>query len=173
MMGKIARAGVWYAALVVVAGLPLGAQEPTWLGGHTDFVRCVAVLPDGRAVSGGDDTVVKVWDIASEELAINLEGHEGAVRSVATTADGRVVSATDAQVRVWQPATGACLKVIADDCAPIAVTADGLLIAHASGDPHAIHVRDLSAEAGPRDLTWDTDSGVGPIAVTRDRALGV
>jgi len=168
MIGKNVRGAVCCAAVVVVVGSLVGAQEPTWLGGHTDVVRCVAVLPDGRGVSGGDDAVVKVWNIASEELLITLEGHEGAVRSVAVTPDGRIVSATDGQVRVWDPDTGDCLRVIADDCAPLAVTGDGLLLAHERGNAHALRVRDLNTETAPRDLTWDTESGVGPIAVTRD-----
>lgn len=168
MIGKSVTGAVCCVALLVVAGLPLGAQEPMWLGGHTDVVRCVAVLPDGRAISGGDDDVVKIWNIASEELLMTLEGHEDAVRSVAVTPDGRIVSATGAEARVWNSVSGACLRVIADDCAPVAVTGDGLLIAHARGNPHALRVRDLNTESAPRDLTWDTESGVGPIAVTRD-----
>ncbi len=31
------------------------------LEGHTDFVNCVAVLPDGRVVSGSEDTMLRVW----------------------------------------------------------------------------------------------------------------
>jgi WD40 repeat protein len=29
--------------------------------GHTDWIRCVAILPDGRIVSGSDDQTIKIW----------------------------------------------------------------------------------------------------------------
>jgi WD40 repeat protein len=31
------------------------------LEGHTDSVRALAVLPDGRVVSGIDDKSVRIW----------------------------------------------------------------------------------------------------------------
>ena len=33
------------------------------LEGHTHWVTCVSVLPDGRVVSGSDDKTLRVWDI--------------------------------------------------------------------------------------------------------------
>jgi WD40 repeat protein len=38
---------------------------PAELGGHDGGVRAVAVLPDGRVVSGGDDRRVLVWDVTT------------------------------------------------------------------------------------------------------------
>ena len=32
------------------------------LAGHTDRVKCVALLADGRIVSGSGDNTVKIWD---------------------------------------------------------------------------------------------------------------
>jgi len=42
---------------------------PVELGRHDDPVRAVAVLPDGRVVSGGDDKRVLVWDPAAPGAA--------------------------------------------------------------------------------------------------------
>ena len=91
----------------------------------------MAVTADGtRAVSGGDDGTVRVWDLATGQQRAELTGHDGAVRSVAVTADGtRAVSGgDDGTVRVWDLATGqqqAELTGHDGTVLAVAVTADG------------------------------------------------
>ena len=53
--------------------------------------------------SGCLDGTVKLWDVATGQLAITLKGHTGAVMSMAFSPDGhRLVSvATDGVVRKW------------------------------------------------------------------------
>ena len=43
-------------------------------------------------VSGGEDSVVRVWDLGTGTEVKRFEGHSGAVTSVAVLSDGRVVS---------------------------------------------------------------------------------
>ena len=77
----------------------------TMLVGHRGEVNCANVSADGRrAVSGGDDCLVKVWDLESKTCLATLEGHTGRVRAVALSPDGQhVMSSGDAGViRVWQ-----------------------------------------------------------------------
>ena len=31
------------------------------LTGHTDYVRCLLYLPDGRILSGSDDKTMRIW----------------------------------------------------------------------------------------------------------------
>ena len=69
----------------------------------------VAVTADGtRAVSGGYDGTVRVWDLATGQQQAELTGHHGPAMAVAVTADGtRAVSGGyDGTVRVWDLATG-------------------------------------------------------------------
>src|SRR5207344_2707268 len=92
---------------------------------HTSPVWGVAISADGtRAVSGGDDGTVKVWDLTTGTATATLEGHTGSVWGVAISADGtRAVSASaDATVKVWDIATRDVIAVFTADAAVECVT---------------------------------------------------
>ena len=84
-------------------GLPVAT-----LTGHSDYVCCVAVLADGRFVTGSDDKTVKVWKESSPGSGVwsveaTLTGHRHYVRCVAVLADGRFVTGSgDKTVKVWK-----------------------------------------------------------------------
>jgi WD40 repeat protein len=76
-------------------------------------VLCLAVLPDGRVVSGSGDESLRVWDAATGTCKRVLEGHTEGVSCLAVLPDGRVVSGSDDKsLRVWDAATGACKRVL-------------------------------------------------------------
>ena len=67
-------------------------------------VRCLHVLPDGRIVSGSDDSTLRIWTKgtggawSSEEL----KGHTGNVLCLQALPDGRIVSVSyDGTIRIW------------------------------------------------------------------------
>jgi WD40 repeat protein len=76
------------------------------LDGRWGWVNAVAVLPDGRVVSGGHDRCVRMWDPAGPGgRSAELGRHDGMVTAVAVTQDGQVVSGgTEGRVRMWNPA---------------------------------------------------------------------
>ncbi len=88
---------------------------PTELGRHEISVRAVelgydivtvwavAVLPDGRVVTGDDDGRVLVWDPAEPGAGpAELGRHEVGVGAVAVLPDGRVITGGyDDRVRLW------------------------------------------------------------------------
>ncbi|HSS47820.1 MAG TPA: TIR domain-containing protein, partial [Thermoanaerobaculia bacterium] len=82
---------------------PLAVLERK-LTGHKNWVRSVAVSPNGIwAASGSDDWTVKIWDLKTGACWATLQGHKYHVHSVAITPDGkRILSASaDTSVRVW------------------------------------------------------------------------
>lgn len=77
-------------------------RAPMWLDGHEAAVNTVAFVDDARAVSGGDDFAVRLWDLAmgtSQELG----RHKGKVMSVHVSDDQRMVASAswDGTVGLW------------------------------------------------------------------------
>jgi len=59
--------------------------------GHTEWVSCVRFSPNTKTpiiVSSGWDKVVKVWNLNSCTLKINLVGHRGYINCVTVSPDG-------------------------------------------------------------------------------------
>jgi WD40 repeat protein len=62
----------------------------------------VACSLDGRwGLSGGEDCVVRLWDLHSGEEVRRFEGHIGMVGSVSFRFPNRVISVGDHTARVW------------------------------------------------------------------------
>jgi hypothetical protein len=83
------------------------------LTAHTGAVACVAVSPDGtRAITGGADKGLWVWDLVNRREVRCLAGHRDRVCCVAFSPDGRRVlsSGLDRTVRLWDLDAGLELK---------------------------------------------------------------
>src|SRR5262245_12166516 len=96
-------------------------------------VLSVAFSPDGQwLLTGGEDCVVRVYDLRTGDRLSRCEGHTAAVTAVAWFRDGRIASASlDQSVRVWDGSTGRqlhCWEGHAGGLRSVAVAPDGRLV---------------------------------------------
>ena len=66
----------------LVGGRDLMYTQFAKLEGHTDTIRCLVALADGRLASGGTDKTIIVWSIADKKQLVKLEGHTASVVSL-------------------------------------------------------------------------------------------
>src|SRR5262249_11434027 len=70
-------------------------------------VHAVAISPDSRwALSGGQDSIVRVWDVASGQKLQELHDHSGWLGAPAFSSDGRMALSfslgPDKSIRLWK-----------------------------------------------------------------------
>jgi tetratricopeptide (TPR) repeat protein len=85
-------------------------------GEHQGQATCVAHSPDGkRAISGGFDKIVRLWDVENGKELWRSYNHEHIIWTVAFSPDGRraLTGTEDKTIRLWNVETGkeACLTM--------------------------------------------------------------
>ena len=71
---------------------------------HRMTHRCVAFSPDGRTLAlGGDDSLIRLWDMPACRERAAMRGHVDAVRTVTFSPDGSRIASSgqDRLVMVW------------------------------------------------------------------------
>lgn len=121
------------------------------------YVRSVAFSPDGKLlVTGSEDQIVRVWDVAEQKLRCRLTGHSQDIYSVEFMPNGtQVVSGSgDRTVCIWDVATGSLARTLAID--EVEAGRDGGITSVAVS-PNGKYI-----VAGSLDRTirvWEVDSG--------------
>ncbi|MEZ2286042.1 protein kinase [Microcoleus sp.] len=110
------------------------------LTGHSDWVRSVAISPDGQTlVSGGGDNTIKIWNLATGNLIRTLSGHSSTVFSVAISPDGQtlVSGSVDKTIKIWNLATGNLIRTLSGHSSTVfsvAISPDGQTLVSGSYD---------------------------------------
>ncbi|HKQ77743.1 MAG TPA: protein kinase, partial [Blastocatellia bacterium] len=107
--------------------------------GHTEWVRCFSISPDGRLLaSGSNDRTVRFWDIATQSQLAVLKGHASEVDTVIFSADGKqLISTGGDSVKHWDVATAVARDRLSGhkgNVFSVAFSPDGRLLATASQD---------------------------------------
>lgn len=109
--------------------------------GTRDYVRSVAISPDGRLVASGFlYEGIKVWEVDSGVPLRSLRGHTASVNSIAFSPDSQCLASgsRDRTIKLWDVYAGREMRTLdAKDCGEMrAVTfsPDGLWLASGSTD---------------------------------------
>jgi cytochrome c len=135
---------------------------------HQSAVNAVALLPDGRTVTGGEDGKIAVWQPGSPVPQQVLEGHVAPVVSLAVSPDGKTLASAswDRSIRLWS-LTGGEPRVLEDhqqNVNGVTFTPDGKALVSAAYD---LTLRIWPLDGGaPTVITLPTP--LNSVAVSRD-----
>jgi WD40 repeat protein len=167
--------------IFVLAQVIASAQAPRIVvqTGHADFVRSVAFSPDGTLfASGGNDTAVKIWDVATRRELRTLTGNNDVVLALKFSADGKLLVSLghDNTVHVWDVISGelrTTLKGENGEFSAVCLTPDGRslisgnnLYSSGGGDT-LIRFWDLTTGKVIRTLDGK-EGGVAALALSKD-----
>jgi WD40 repeat protein len=128
-----------------------------------------SISADGRrAVSGGEDGRVRVWDLETGAAVHVLPGHRYGVKAVAVSADGRraVSGGWDGTLRMWDLEVGMVVHALAGlggRVSAVAVTPDGRR-AVSGGDDRMVRVWDVAH--GAELASFASDSSITVLGIT-------
>jgi hypothetical protein len=138
------------------------AKPTSRFSGHEGSVACLAIAPDGRrALSGGADKTLRLWDVGSGQLLRTLHGHIQEITCVAFSPDGRrsLTGGRDRTLRLWDMGSGkelaCCLGHTAAVCC-VAFSPDGQR-AISGGEDRTVRMWDL--HRGREIACWEGHAG--------------
>jgi WD40 repeat protein len=115
----------------------LAAGTARRLEGNPWSFQPAAFSPDGKTLAAGDDTTVRLWDVASGKERRREMGHVGPVHFAAPSPDGKTVvtAGADNTLRLWEVAGGKELARFGRDAVVgVCPSPDGRLLAQAGDD---------------------------------------
>ncbi|RYP60434.1 hypothetical protein DL770_009990 [Monosporascus sp. CRB-9-2] len=100
-------------------------------------IRSVCFSPDGKYLAtGGEDELIRVWDIASRTIRNIFSGHGQIIYSVDFARDGQTIASggADRTVRLWNLEKGQLFRVLSveDGVTSVAISPDSKYVAASS-----------------------------------------
>jgi WD40 repeat protein len=149
-------------------------------------VGSLAFSRDGKTLAtGGNDGVIRFWEVATGKELHKLEGHTGSVHSLSFSPDGKLLASgggfpnNDRTIRIWDVATGKEKhKLRGEYSSVVAFSPDGKTLAFTGGDAairlwDVVNNRDaspfVSPQSGFRSVDFSPDGKT--VAVVGDRVL--
>jgi serine/threonine protein kinase len=85
------------------------SPTPLWQCIHTlsslpsAGINSVNFSPDGKILASGDDKIIKLWDLNTQQVIATLSGHSQAIKSVAYSPDGKILATAsdDQTIKLW------------------------------------------------------------------------
>jgi WD40 repeat protein len=69
---------------------------------HNGRINCLIKISDGKIISGGQDTTIKVWDIEQKKSIFTLNGHTSMIWDIKELPDNKIISASDDNTsKIW------------------------------------------------------------------------
>ncbi|MBD2103978.1 serine/threonine-protein kinase [Leptolyngbya sp. FACHB-261] len=142
------------------------------LTAQSALIRSVAFSPDGQTlIGGGEDNLVKVWDLKTGSQVQTLADHAGSITSVALSSNGRLLasSSEDSTIDLWDAHTGRLLHTLRGHLWPvlsIAISPDGQILASGSED-HTIKLWNLKTKQLLKTLSGYT-AAFSSVAISSD-----
>jgi WD40 repeat protein len=140
--------------------------------GNSTYIWSISFAPErNKLVAGSYDYTIKVWDVATQEIELQLEGHKKSTLPVAFSPDEKYIvsGSLDRTVKIWNAKTGELMKTLekhTDNIYDIAFHPTGKYFASASRDKT---IRLWDFESGEVVMTYiGHDKGILDIEFTPD-----
>ena len=143
---------------------PAGGPLLRTLSGHSEMVNCIEVLPDERrAISGGTEGILRVWDLETGAALHTLRHSKGGVKKILVTTDGsRAICdfVNTWQLRMWNLDDGTELSAPVGASAPVILAPDGRLAVSEFVDLDKLKRSGSISSAENLCKVWDPMTGV-------------
>ncbi|NES89773.1 MULTISPECIES: serine/threonine-protein kinase [Okeania] len=150
-------------------------SEVRTLSGHNDWIRSIAISPDGQTVvSGSWDNTIKVWDWVNGNLQGTFATQSDKIFAVAITPDGQTIisGGADGTINIWDLATGSLKNTLTGHSKAvysIAISRDGQTVISGSADG-TIKIWDLATESLKATLTGHSKA-VYSVAISSEKQI--
>jgi WD40 repeat protein len=137
-------------------------------GETNTIVNGLAVSPDGkRLASSSTDRLIRMWNLTTKELLMEIPGHVDWVYGLAFTPDGKnlISASSDRTIRMWDTEYGRNKMILtgpSDQVFGVAVSPDGRYLASASADTY-VRLWDISSAGSHEVMTLDHGDNVNDV----------